>query len=79
VYCAREMLKESFIYLFGEPISSLYSSSAALLIDITLSPKFSHKTFLVICNNPNMIEKFPKSLLLISILYYIISTSQPWI
>jgi ABC-type multidrug transport system fused ATPase/permease subunit len=62
VYCARAMLKDSFIYLFDEPISSLDSSSAALLIDIILSPKFSHKTFLVICNNPNIIEKFPKSL-----------------
>lgn len=64
IYCVRGLLRESFIYLFDEPINNLDEASANALTDIILDPKLSKKTFLVICHNMKTVERFSRHLVL---------------
>jgi len=60
IYYTRAFLCDTPVYFFDEPTNNLDEENALFILDYINDAKFANKTFLVICHDPDIIERFPK-------------------
>lgn len=59
IFYTRAFLRDSEIYVFDEPSNNLDQKHSRFLLDYLEDPRFSSKTFIVICHDPDLVKCFP--------------------
>ncbi|KAM0680582.1 Iron-sulfur clusters transporter atm1 [Glugoides intestinalis] len=60
IFYTRAFLCDSEIYLFDEPTNNLDQNHGKFLLEYINDPKYTNKTFFVICHDKGIVSRFPK-------------------